>query len=220
MRNSNVKLRDAMYGIEFFDPERHSGIPRGAVHLLRHRRIPPSYLLHLTLEEFGGTNLGRGDKAFWKADLVFRGGLWRLRDWKYASWDLDGPPNRQPELETLLKKLSAAACALGHRLEREADRKIRADDFALANQFLRLFSYYKYLPADAERLLALSMNDEPLRELESVTTPSGSRITAFEDTAFQRLLGRLAQSGCRRCGCRDPLLRSDGDLVRCVLRTR
>jgi len=175
------KLRDALYGIEFYDAALH---PHAAGELHRYlifQQEPTTYLLKLALEAVLGTRLPQRDKKLWVADLVFRGRLWQIDDWKGASWTLYGPPRAETDKEQLLRKLAAAARIVERVMDTEAG--VRAGEFALLNQFMRIANYYSYLRQDAEALLTLTIGDEPPRELGITHTPGGGTVIAQEMTA-------------------------------------
>jgi hypothetical protein len=157
------KLRAALYGVEVFDPQQHSELSQQLVRHLEFQQSPASYLLGVALEDFAGQKLPSGDKKAWQALLVFKGAIWHLHDWKNSSWTLNGPPDSDSVREELVKKLRSATSFIQRRLESRARSKIKAEDFAIANQFGRLESYYWSLRSVAEVILSLSLpvNAEP-----------------------------------------------------------
>ncbi len=173
MPKSPIKLRNALYGVEWFDPEKHSGLPQQLVRYLNFQQSPPSYILGTALEEFVGQKLPRGDKVAWQALLVFKGALWYLRDWKNSSWILSGTPDSDSLLEELVKKLHRAARSVELRLQTQAKVKIKNGDFAIANQASRLRSYYGRLRGEAEKFLLVSNKFEPPKVDPSIDYSSG-----------------------------------------------
>jgi hypothetical protein len=200
MPDWNQRVREALHGIDFYDPQEHTE-PQGERHrYLIFQTQPSSYILKITLEALAGAPLERRDKKLWVADLVYRRRLWQLDDWKGSSWTLHGPPGAETDQRCLLKKLTAAARIVERQIDADAREKVRAGKFALANQFMRLYSFYHCLRRDAETLLTLTMSEEAPRQLETVETSGGSTITAFEMTAFNDYFAKWRRADAAAAG--------------------
>lgn len=199
MPASLKKLHEALYGVEFFDPQQHSELSQQLVRHLEFQQLPASYLLGVALEDFAGQKLPRGDKKAWQALLVFKGSLWHLYDWKNSSWTLNGPPDSDSVREALVKKLRSAARLIQRRLESKAKSKIRNGDFAIANQFGRLESYYWHLRREAEKLLSLSLTAEPPEPILMDSLPD-SAIRMLDTSAINDYFKKWREADAAAAG--------------------
>jgi hypothetical protein len=172
-----TKILAAFHGVEPFDPDKHKDVPQELTRLLVGQHEPASRFLKLALVELHGRKLYTGDKIEWKAELVFKGSLWYIHDWKHASWTLYGPANSEANMRALLKKLGSAAKLAESSLEAKSKAKVDTGDFALAHQFWMLESYYWNLRKQAEGMLGLKCEPEPGVPASTSETPGGGTIT-------------------------------------------